>query len=275
VSFSGDTKDTPARTPLAKTPKRATDKAAKPKVKKPAKKAAPVTPNLDKAVEYLRQWRYSRASWKFNKNHTTMMIKYVYEDGGVLPTTDVDTFYDYIRGMQGFSRVRLRQDASEVRDKDEAAKATGFAEGAKNAEGKQEKYDAMIADLKAQVAKGTYSEAEFLSQKVDKFIVRRVVKRMRAERILHELEQSEGEAVTNAPAKTEEKEEAPEKEDGRKTARPRKSRTAPVEEDSSDSSSSEDHSDDDTSSEGESDDEDEDSKSGDDSDSDSSSSSDS
>jgi hypothetical protein len=174
-----------------------------------------------------------------------MMIKYAFEDGGVLPASETDTFYRYISDLKGFSRTRLRESAKAVRDKDVAAKEAGFAEGVKNAEGKQEKYEAMVTSYTTPKSAGErYSEEQFLATKVDKFIVTRLVKRMRAEMVLQALAESEGDKDSSEGAQEEEEDTsrsttAPAATEGRrKAARSRKSRTA-VAEESSDSSSEE------------------------------------
>ena len=49
----------------------------KPKKSKPAKPAPP--PSIaDQHLEYLRKYKDDKASWKFNKNSQTLLIKYVF-----------------------------------------------------------------------------------------------------------------------------------------------------------------------------------------------------
>ncbi|QPG97274.1 hypothetical protein C2857_006066 [Epichloe festucae Fl1] len=173
------------------------NKSPKPKKSKgPAKKQTPVEPtDIKPALDYLRQWKSSRDSWKFNKNLQSLLIKRVF-DADVIPTSDIDTFYEYIRDLKGFVRTRLHETAMEVRTRDVADGPSGFPSGTKDLESKQESYETLLSDLLraqhlGQKRKG-YDEVEFIaSSSAGDVIIRRVVKRMRAELIIDDLSDGE------------------------------------------------------------------------------------
>lgn len=261
VSFSEDTKKAAPKKPKKK-------KAPKPQ---PPKQPFDFTPVL----EYLRTWSKTRDSWKFNKNHQTLMIKQLY-NSDVIPSSDIDAFYLYIRDIQGGSRKRLVEQAEEVRKKDMDAGSKGFPEGTKAPEEKQKQYEAIIANLLKKTAeikesgepataagKRSFDEVEFVLRTVDMEVQQRVVKRMRAETVIDELGSSESEesmamststsdnaatsrikvSVANRDAKSTNGTEEPKQ----KTKRRKKLRTADVD---SSSESDSDSSDSDSGSEG-------------------------
>lgn len=201
VSFSQDTKKAAPK---------------KPKTKKPPKPQAPPQPfDFTPVLEYLRAWHNARDTWKFNKNHQTLLIKYLYK-GDAIPASDIGAFYSYVQDIKGASRKRLVEAAEDIRKKDMDAGAKGFPDGTKAPEEKQKQYEEIVADLlkkKAEDKEGatphgtgkrSFDEVEFVLRTVDKDIQQRVVKRMRAETIIDELESSDsGESTaTSASAST-------------------------------------------------------------------------
>jgi len=278
VKFTEDTKapeDKPAAEPK-KAPK-------KPKEKKKKTKPAvePAEPfSLEPSLAYLRQWHSDRGSWKFNKNHQTLLIKHFF-DTGRIPAADVPTFLAYIRDLKGFVRTRLREQAAELKKKDMADGAAGFAQVKEKAgkESKQELYEEVLSkllqlpvgqkegDSGAVNSKGkrSFDEAEFTAGEMDVDVKQRVVKRMRAELVLQELSESDestGSAATTTTTSSAKPSEESSEPVAMKTARAndgaqplkrrrlRKSRTADI---SDDSSSSESESDSDSDSESSSD----------------------
>lgn len=199
VSFSQDTK-------------KAAPKKPKPAKKKKASKPQPDPQphDLTPSLEYLRTWHKARDAWKFNKNHQTLLLKYMYK-AEALPAADVDAFYLYINDIKGGSRTRLIEQAEEVRKKDMEAGPKGFPEATKGAEEKQGQYEEMLADLlkekdEAEGASSTgapkrsFDEVEFTLRTVDKDVQQRLVKRMRAETVIDVLKYSGGDDDTAAPS---------------------------------------------------------------------------
>lgn len=179
---------TARKTPAKPLPKHANSKSPVPKKQK-KKQQQQTTTDTKPALEYLRHWVSSRDSWKFNKNHQSTLIKAVFDTG--LPPADVGHFYDYIDDIKGAVRMRLRETALAIRLKDGADRAAVFPKGTPDAEGKQEIYEAAIAGfLEAQHAaadprKRTFAEMEYVTTAQDAdVIIRRVVKRMRAEMVI-------------------------------------------------------------------------------------------
>jgi hypothetical protein len=205
VKFTENTKvesatDKPAEDKKTKT----TNKKPKQKKAKPgAETPSAETFNLEPSLAYLRQWHSDRDSWKFNKNHQTLLIKYLF-DNGRIPAADVSLFYLYIRDLKGFVRTRLREQAAEIKRKDMEDGAAGFAgvEAKEEKDSKQQLYDEVLAkllklgqddDADAAKANGkrSFDEVEFTAREMDDQIKQRVVKRMRAELVLDELPDSE------------------------------------------------------------------------------------
>ncbi|KAH6627192.1 hypothetical protein B0J18DRAFT_426746 [Chaetomium sp. MPI-SDFR-AT-0129] len=202
-------------------------KKNKPKTKaKKAKKAAEAAQadfSLEPSLVYLRQWHTARDSWKFNKNHQTLLIKYLF-DGDKIPSTDVPIFYQYIRDLKGFVRTRLRETATDIQHKDMEAGAGAFPAALKDKETKQKEYEDTIArflrDLhqyqehqqKEQQANGTLSkhknangkrtldEVEYVLRVGTPEIKQRLLKRIRAELVLDSLSDSEDSTSTTTSA---------------------------------------------------------------------------
>lgn len=248
-------------------------KAAKPKSGvKPLVKKENAVANLQSAIDYLRQWHSSRDSWKFNKNHQTRLLEYVFTDETTIPAVDINIFYEYIRPLKGYVRKRLRETAEEVKQKDMEQGAEGFSTSKKDAaERKQKEYEEVIAGFLNEgrtPEKRRFEEVEYVLRTADMEMQRRVVKRMRAEMVLDELSGSEdSETTTSSATVTETEPESPGGEASRdgavpvsegdkrlklndgtqKRVRKRKARTAEVD-DSSSSSEAESDSDSDMSS---------------------------
>jgi hypothetical protein len=162
---------------------------------KPTKEKAPSPADIKSALEYLRQWKSARESWKFNKNHQSTLIKYAFEPD-TIPAQDIAIFYEYIQDLKGFVRVRLREMAMEIKMRDESDGYAAFPEDAMDLDEKQETYESILADIlrrRQQNGKRKYfAESQFIAESQDgSVIVRRLVKRMRAEMVLDELSDGE------------------------------------------------------------------------------------
>lgn len=194
VSFSQDTKKAAPKKPK---PAKKKKKASKPQ---PTSQPHDLTPSLD----YLRTWHKARDAWKFNKNHQTLLLKYMYK-AEALPAADINTFYLYIGDIKGGSRTRLIEQAEEIRKKDMEAGPKGFPEDTKGVEEKQGQYEEMLAGLLKEkneakesgssnaAPKRSFDEVEFTLRTVDKDVQQRLVKRMRAELVIDTLKSSGGE----------------------------------------------------------------------------------
>ncbi|KAH7148871.1 hypothetical protein EDB81DRAFT_477972 [Dactylonectria macrodidyma] len=163
------------------------------KSKGPSKKQKPpATTDLKPALEYLRLWKTSRTSWKFNKNHQSTLIKHVFDADGI-PTADIDAFYEYIKDLKGMVRMRLRESALEVRTKDRSQGGAAFPEGTADVDATQGRYETILAKFLQSQQVGSkrklFHEEEYLSDSDsdDEIIIQRLVKRMRAELVIEEL----------------------------------------------------------------------------------------
>ncbi|KAI1389910.1 uncharacterized protein F4822DRAFT_218064 [Hypoxylon trugodes] len=166
---------------------------------KPAKKQAPV--NLEPALAYLRQWHTSKDTWKFNKNHQTRLLEQVFADEKTIPAADIHIFYEYIRGLKGAVRTRLKELASGIKAQDaEQGPIEGFPASSKEmAERKQKEYHELIAAFLSQTrtpGKRRFEEVDYVLRTSDMEMQRRVVKRMRCENVLDELSDSETETAS-------------------------------------------------------------------------------
>ncbi|TGJ83469.1 hypothetical protein E0Z10_g5309 [Xylaria hypoxylon] len=272
VSFTADTagpqSSVPVKTKQTKqVPTKGAITAAPPK---PIKRSAPV--NLEPALAYLRNWHTARESWKFNKNHQTKLLEQVFADADetTIPAVDINVFYEYIRGLQGGVRTRLRELANGVKAQDMEQGASGFAPSGKAemAERKQKEYEEVIKTFLSQARtpeKRRFDEVEYVLRTTDMEMQRRVVKRMRADMVLDELSDTdESETTTTTTTTTSGESASTEKGNNTETndddqrlklndgqqqraKRKRKLRTAAVE-DTSSESESEDESDSGTSS---------------------------
>jgi Mg-chelatase subunit ChlI len=133
-------------------------------------------------------------------------------DPDLLPSTEIDTFYEYIRDLRGYTRTRLREAALEVKTEDMKQGPTGFPPGTADTGSKGRDYTNMMSGL-SQPTQGTgkrkrFNEVEFMASTstttVDGVVTRRVVKRMRAEMVLDELtDPAESEEGTNSKSEPE------------------------------------------------------------------------
>ncbi|KAK2056677.1 hypothetical protein LY76DRAFT_594941 [Colletotrichum caudatum] len=184
VTFADDVKNPTAAEPKRKS--KGPKKAAKTATQQP-------TADIKPSLEYLRNWKSSRDTWKFNKNHQTILMKRVFH-ADAIPSSDIATFYDYIQDLKGFTRTRLKETAAEVKTEDAEKGKAAFPEGTPDMDSKQSEYEKVLAGL-MQLGSGSgpgskrkrFDEPGFLSQSTDVAITQRVIKRMRAETILEEL----------------------------------------------------------------------------------------
>lgn len=166
------------------------------KTKGPEKKQNAAAPIDHKpALDYLRLWKTSRDSWKFNKNHQSALFKHIF-DAKAIPSADIDTLYAYIRDLKGFVRTRLRETAMEIRAKDVAHRSSAFPAGTADLDAKQVSYERLLTELLHTRSPGrkrkSFDEADFVATSQDvEVVIRRVVKRMRAELVLEELSDGE------------------------------------------------------------------------------------
>ncbi|KAI1211674.1 uncharacterized protein F4807DRAFT_418666 [Annulohypoxylon truncatum] len=211
VSFAAQlTQDTesPVNTPATPTTngtkpinKRKATPAAKKTIQaptQPVKKQAPV--NLEPALAYLRQWHTSKDTWKFNKNHQTKLLEQVFAEETTIPAADIHIFYEYIRGLKGAVRTRLKELASGIKAQDIEQGAEGFPGSSKEmTERRQKEYQEVIAAYLSQQKtprKRRFEEVDYVLRTSDIEMQRRVVKRMRCENVLDELSDTEAETST-------------------------------------------------------------------------------
>jgi hypothetical protein len=206
VSFAEGTKDK-----AEKKAEKKDKKAAKKKANKTSD--APSDTSLDPSLNYLRQWHTARESWKFNKNHQTLLIKYLF-DGDRIPSADIPVFYQYIRDLKGFVRTRLRETAAEIKKADMEAGAGAFPASLKDKETKQKEYEETISrflqDLQqhhqSQLndspinanGKRALEEVEYVLRIATPQVKHRLLKRIRAEMVLGELSDSEDSTISTA-----------------------------------------------------------------------------
>ncbi|KAK1519849.1 hypothetical protein CPAR01_15342 [Colletotrichum paranaense] len=187
VTFADDVKKTTTAVDPKKNRKKS-NKPAKPATQQP-------TADIKPSLEYLRTWKSARQSWKFNKNHQTILMKRVFH-ADAIPSSDIGTFYEYIQDLKGFTRSRLRETAAEVKKEDAEKGKSAFPVGTPDMDSKQSEYEKVLAGL-MQLGNGAgskrkrFDEAGFVSKSTDVAITQRVIKRMRAETILEELYDSE------------------------------------------------------------------------------------
>jgi hypothetical protein len=166
--------------------------------------------DVQPSLAYLRQWKTSRESWKFNKNHQSTLIRHAFEPH-VFPADDIDAFYEYIRDLRGFVRTRLRETAMEIkmRDVEDGYAAFPESDDAMDLDEQQTNYESILVDIlrrrrqNATAAKRKYfAEAQYVAESADgnSIIVRRLIKRMRAEMVLDEL--SDGESTDSSTGST-------------------------------------------------------------------------
>lgn len=195
---------TPKKATQQDTPQSKTSTKTKTTPVKPTKERTQPPPDIKPALEYLRQWNTARESWKFNKNHQSTLIKFAFEPY-IIPAHEIEIFYEYIRDLKGFVRTRLRETAMEIQMRDEADGYAAFPEDdAMDLDEQQTTYESILADIlrRRQSGKRKYfAESQFIAESVDgNVIVRRVVKRMRAEMVMDELSDGESTDATSSTA---------------------------------------------------------------------------
>ncbi|KAI1762890.1 hypothetical protein GGR53DRAFT_500012 [Hypoxylon sp. FL1150] len=211
VSFAADPTQAAGSPAVASSGTQPSTKRKQPRTKKPVlapaksvKKQASV--NLEPALAYLRQWHTSKDTWKFNKNHQTRLLEQVFADETTIPAADIHIFYEYIRGLQGAVRTRLKELASGTKAQDMEQGAGGFPASSKEAaERKQREYQEVIAAFLGQPrtpGKRRFEEVDYVLRTSDMEMQRRVVKRMRCENVLDELSDSETETVSTTTTTT-------------------------------------------------------------------------
>ncbi|KAI2469487.1 hypothetical protein F4781DRAFT_217988 [Annulohypoxylon bovei var. microspora] len=217
VSFASQLtqdKRSPATTPATPTAngtkvtnKRKATPAAKktaPAPTQPPKKQAPV--NLEPALAYLRQWHTSKDTWKFNKNHQTKLLEQVFAEETTIPAADIHIFYEYIQGLKGAVRSRLKELASGIKAQDMEQGKEGFPASSKEvADRRQKEYQEVIAAFLSQQRtprKRRFEEVDYVLRTSDIEMQRRVVKRMRCENVLDELSDTETEAASTTTTTT-------------------------------------------------------------------------
>ncbi|KAH7356798.1 hypothetical protein BKA65DRAFT_495461 [Rhexocercosporidium sp. MPI-PUGE-AT-0058] len=232
------------------------EKGTKAKAKKPTKIVKPSIPSSRPFLQYLRQYCESRDTWKFNKNHQNHLLKHAF-NVEVVPSDHVHFLYEYVKGIEGGVRTRLRDTAIENKVKDREARQAGFPENMVHPDKRQREYDVAMDEYVATMTAANapeeigYEEGVLLGLS-DKAMEGRVAKRMRTEKILAILA-STPERSGTTPAKVngdgetqkalQAKDEVPQK-----VARKRKQRTVITidDSDSSDESSDSDSSSDDS-----------------------------
>ena len=273
VSFADGAKGAASDTTLPPKAKKNKKKKKKAAPAKPAAAPAP-PPSLQRELEYLQQWKTARDAWKFNKNHQNLLIKYVFVGGAdCIPSSHIDSFYDYISDLQGGVRARLLAEARSIIMADNEgreAATTTITEGDKpKAESEEAKAAAAAADEEYKRAVAEFntngkrvrrlSEVEYVLRFADLSVQKRLLRRIRAENIASELSDGSEDAipvvvaataaaaaVANSPETAEPAEKRTKLNDGssKKPVRSRKKRT--FADDSSDSSDSDSDSDSDS-----------------------------
>ncbi|KAH8820955.1 hypothetical protein F5884DRAFT_68665 [Xylogone sp. PMI_703] len=142
-------------------------------------------------LAYLQHYHTSRETWKFNKNHQNHLLKHLF-NVDTIPSEYAPLLYPYVRGLQGAVRTRLRDAAIAIKIQDQEEGAGGFSEAITDPASKQEEYEKVMTDHRANMAREGVSTAAGYEEGViqrlsDSIMVNRVVKRMRAEQVLVEL----------------------------------------------------------------------------------------
>ncbi|KAL3424397.1 hypothetical protein PVAG01_03678 [Phlyctema vagabunda] len=241
-------KPKPAKEPK---PEKTKEKSAvkQTKVVKPVKPTIPTRPFL----AYLKQYHDSRATWKFNKNHQDRILKHIF-DVEIIPSEYAPSLYEYVKGLQGGVRTRLRDAALAVKVQDLEDGVAGFPANMSNTEKKQQEYDLAMKEYIAtmtasEVHKNMGYEEGIMLNLSDAAMRTRMAKRMRSEQVLREL--GTPQAQQSDALEQEAKRLRYDEGSVLKVGRRRKQRTTAVDSDSSSSSDSSDSGSDD---EGDSDD---------------------
>lgn len=227
-------------------------KARKPKT---AKSLTTPTSTLPEKpfLAYLKQYTDSRSTWKFNKNHQTHLLKHIFNID-IVPSVYAYYIYEYVKGLQGGVRTRLRDSALAVKVKD---LEEAFPADMEHPEQQKKEYESAMNEyvatmMSAEVGPNVRYEEGVLLGLSDLAMPTRIAKRKRVERILAELASGDGETNGGTDGEKDtvmgddESQKRLRMNDGssQKVVRKRKQRTAVVndetssEEDSSDSDES-------------------------------------
>ncbi|MBE3046213.1 DUF2373 domain-containing protein, partial [Candidatus Bathyarchaeota archaeon] len=158
------------------------------KPKGPKNTEPPPPPDLTVPLEYLRLWKTSRDSWKFNKIHQAHLISHAF-DPSLLPAADIDTFFDYIGELKGYAKTRMVETAKNICTEDMDEEKDHFPAGTSEVESKKKQYEEIMSNLerkKSESKRKHFREVDFTSRDVDPEVARRVAKRMRAEIVVEE-----------------------------------------------------------------------------------------
>jgi hypothetical protein len=211
---------------------------------KVTKSTTPSTPRP--FLQYLKQYHESRGTWKFNKNHQNHLLKHAF-DVSVVPSDYAYLLYEYVRGLQGGVRTRLRDTALAIKVKDQEDGPTGFPANMPDKEQRQRDYDAAMKEYVATMTAASassnigYEEGVLLGLS-DKAMEKRATRRMRSERILAELGEDRTSITEAATNGDEDNQKRLRMSDGgaQKLARKRKQRTVVMDDETSSSESSSD-----------------------------------
>jgi hypothetical protein len=224
------------------------EKGAKSKVTAKSKPNSKIEKSASAAppfLLYLRQYHESRDTWKFNKAHQIHLLKHAF-DMEKIPSDHTHFLYEYVRGLQGGVRTRLRDFALQIKVKDQEDGLAGFPANMADKDKRQREYDAAMNEYVATMTAAEASpnmgyEEGILLGLSDKAMEHRVAKRIRAEQILAELGQ-EGTSMCEAEAVNgeDETQKRLRMNDGssQKIARKRKQRTIIIDDNTSSSGSS-------------------------------------
>ncbi|KAK2625055.1 hypothetical protein QTJ16_005424 [Diplocarpon rosae] len=161
---------------------------SKAKSHKPKKIFKPQKPSSRPFLQYLRQYYESRDHWKFNKNHQNHLLKHAFNID-VVPSDHADFLIEYIKGLQGGVRTRLRDSALEYKVKDQKDGVAGFPDTMSQPEKRQREYEIAVQEYittlaAAEAGEEVGYEEGILLNLPDKDMRSRVAKRIRTERIL-------------------------------------------------------------------------------------------
>jgi hypothetical protein len=175
---------------------KSTEQSKPKKARKPRTAKSLTTQTLPEKpfLSYLKQYTDSRDTWKFNKNHQTHLLKHIFNID-IVPSEYAHYIYEYVKGLQGGVRTRLRDSALAVKVKD---LEEPFSEDMENSEQRKREYDVAMNEyvatmMAAEVGPNVRYEEGVLLGLSDLAMPTRVAKRKRVERVLAELASGEGE----------------------------------------------------------------------------------
>ncbi|SPN97451.1 uncharacterized protein DNG_00965 [Cephalotrichum gorgonifer] len=215
VSFAQGSDPTGQAAAASKKAKSTPKKKKGPKAPVPQGPVAP--PDLAVPLDYLRRWKASRESWKFNKNHQTQLINHAFNPT-LLPASDIETFYDYVSDIKGYIKTRLLEAAKNITTADMEDKKDHFPQGTTDVEAKEKQYEEIMSVIlqrsESASKRKAFNELDYAGNGVDPAVAQRVAKRMRAEIVLEELssDSDESEATTTTTTTATGEKEADERE---------------------------------------------------------------